>query len=52
MIQGLFNRLPEAGSVWNIAERKKWLTTAEHMFDLIYVESSEASRESDSDHGV
>lgn len=38
MILGLFARLPNAGAQWTNAERKKWLTTAENIFGLIYEE--------------
>jgi hypothetical protein len=34
--EGLFRRLPEAGTEWNVTARAKWLETAVNIFDLIY----------------
>ncbi len=38
-IQGLLATLPPAETVWPIAKRKKWLSTAENIFALIYFEN-------------
>jgi hypothetical protein len=37
-IRGLFDTLPPAGASWPSEKRKKWLQTAEGIFDLIYDE--------------
>lgn len=37
-IRGLFETLPPAGASWPPEKRKKWLQTAEGIFDLIYGE--------------
>ncbi|MFN3261240.1 MAG: hypothetical protein ACE37J_11850 [Pikeienuella sp.] len=36
LVAGLFDRLPPPGSVWPEHERRRWLSAAEAIFDLIY----------------
>lgn len=36
LIRGLFDRLPPLGCVWPENDRKRWLTTAAAIFDLLY----------------
>lgn len=36
LIEGLFDKLPEAETEWSIQGRHKWLQTAGNIFDLLY----------------
>jgi hypothetical protein len=42
-IDGLIKTLPEAGSLWPIDGRRKWLLAACSVFDLIYTAENEAA---------
>lgn len=44
LIRGLIEKLPEAGSKWNLVDRAKWLNAAASNFDLMY--------ESEDDTGI
>ena len=37
LIQGLFDKLPQAESEWSLQARQKWLQTAANIFDLMYL---------------
>ena len=37
LIQGLFDKLPQAESEWPLQARQKWLQTAANIFDLMYL---------------
>lgn len=40
-IQGLLQKLPNPDSEWSLEARKKWLTTAENIFGLMYTHSED-----------
>lgn len=42
LIRGLIERLPDTGSVWELADRAKWLNAAASNFDLMYKTSENA----------
>lgn len=42
LIRGLIERLPEAGTEWNLVDRAKWLNAAASNFDLMYKSTDNA----------
>ncbi|MBI5429486.1 MAG: hypothetical protein HY938_03390 [Nitrosomonadales bacterium] len=42
LIRGLIEKLPDTGSVWDLADRAKWLNAAASNFDLMYKTSENA----------
>ena len=42
-IQGLLKSLPAPNTDWPMSARKKWLTTAENIFGMIYSDSDDVS---------
>lgn len=43
-IVGMLAVMPEPGTAWKHEDRRRWLETAESIFDLIYTEESEQTK--------
>lgn len=46
LLQGLFETLPEPGTVWSDEERREWLDAAEKIFGLVYKKTRTVSSSS------